>query len=181
MSRLSELEGCVLGILWASGPVTAYSLRREFLQSPSPHWSGSTGAIYPLVRRLERRKWIRSEPHATGHRGSLKYRLAPAGLRALRAWLGPPLSARTIGVPSDPLRTRIEFIAALPARQQTAFLLEAEIKLRQHLRTVVEDCRRWKRQHDFARYWPARGARQMLEARLDWIRAFARAKLRELR
>jgi DNA-binding PadR family transcriptional regulator len=151
-------------------------LRREFLRSPSPHWSGSAGAIYPLVERLERRNCIRSEPHSTGHRRSRKYRLTPAGLRALHRWLGPPLSPRTIGVPSDPLRTRVEFIAALPARQQARFLAEAETKVRQHLRVVVEDCRRWKQRGDFSKYWTARGARQMLRARLDWIRAFARAR-----
>ena len=179
MARLSELEGCVLGLLGVSGPATPYALRQEFLRSPSPHWSGSAGAIYPLVERLERRNWLRSEPHSTGQRRSRRYRLTPAGLRVLRHWLGPPFAARTIGVPSDPLRTRMEFIVALPARQQARFLLEAESKVRQHLRVVVEDCKHWKQRGNFTRYWTARGALQMLEARLDWIRAYARAISRE--
>ena len=47
----TELEAAVLGVVWQDGPCTPYAIRQHFLESPAPRWSGSAGAIYPLVRR----------------------------------------------------------------------------------------------------------------------------------
>jgi DNA-binding PadR family transcriptional regulator len=174
MSRtLTELEGCVLGLVWAKGPCSAYALRKEFLESPSPHWSGSAGAIYPLVERLERWRLIRSEPHAAGRRASKRYVLTAMGLRRLVAWTGPPLAEETIGVPADPLRTRLGFLGALPPAQQKVFLAEAEAGIREQMRRVEADCIQ-KLAEGGAEYWMARGALMALQARLTWIREVAR-------
>src|SRR3954451_8504709 len=100
--KLTELEGCVLGLVWANGPCTPYTLRKEFLNSPSPDWSGSAGAIYPLIERLEKRKLIRSAQHADGLRLSKRYELTASGLSKLRLWAGPPLTQDLLGVPADP-------------------------------------------------------------------------------
>jgi DNA-binding PadR family transcriptional regulator len=54
------LEGCVLGILWERGPCTAYAARKVLRESPSPYWSGSAGAVYPLLARLEGRRLVRA-------------------------------------------------------------------------------------------------------------------------
>jgi DNA-binding PadR family transcriptional regulator len=171
--KLTELEGCVLGLVWAKGPCTAYALRKEFLDSPSPHWSGSAGAIYPLVERLERWRLIRSAPHAAGRRHSKRYVLTPGGLRRLYAWMGPPLSDETVGVPADPLRTRLEFLGALPPAQQAVFLAEAERGLREQVRRVEEDYAR-RPPGDAVGRLTARGALAALQARLEWIREVAR-------
>ena len=32
----TELEGCVQGVVWQQGPCTAYTIRKVFLDSPSP-------------------------------------------------------------------------------------------------------------------------------------------------
>lgn len=173
MRFLSELEGCVLGLVWARQPCTPYSIRRQFLDSPSPHWSGSTGAIYPLVVRLERRRLIRSAAYSQGRRRSRVFSLTPAGLKALRRWLGPPHSAETLGVPSDPLRTRLEFLGALSEQQRIRFLADAERGVSAHLRVVEQDCRRRQREGDWAAYLIALGARGMLHARLKWLRQSA--------
>ena len=58
----SELEGAVLGVIWQEGPCTAYTIRKQFVASPSPQWSGSAGAIYPLVRRLEKKRLLALTP-----------------------------------------------------------------------------------------------------------------------
>jgi DNA-binding PadR family transcriptional regulator len=58
--NLSEMEGCVLALIWSGGPLMPYAIRQVFRKSPSPQWSGSAGSIYPLVDRLERRALIRS-------------------------------------------------------------------------------------------------------------------------
>ncbi len=53
--RLSELEAVVLGLVWSDGPCTAYAVRRTVQASLSAQWSGSAGAVYPAVARLEQR------------------------------------------------------------------------------------------------------------------------------
>jgi DNA-binding PadR family transcriptional regulator len=168
MRKLTELEGCILGLVWAKGLCTAYALRKEFLDSPSPHWSGSAGAIYPLVERLERWKLIRSTSHAAGRRHSKRYALTPAGLRRLCSWMGPPLSNEVVGVPADPLRTRLGFLGALPPEQQSVFLAEAEKGMREQMRRIEEDCAR-RLPDDRVNYFVARGALAAMQARLEWI------------
>lgn len=175
MPKLSELEGCVLGLVWAGGPCTPYAIRQIFLSSPSPHWSGSAGAIYPLVRRLERRRLLRSETQATGRRRSRLYALTPAGTRALQAWLSPPLPEVAVGVPADPLRTRLRFLEALPQARRRAFLADARARLHRHLRLVQADCRKRRASGDRFDYLMARGALHQMRAREAWLREVARA------
>jgi DNA-binding PadR family transcriptional regulator len=169
---LTELEGCVLGLIWANGPCTPYAVRREFLGSPSPHWSGSAGTIYPLIRRLARLGLVRSRSHATGRRQGRHYVITPAGLRRLREWLSPHLSAQTVGVPPDPLRTRLRFLEALSSLERCAFLAVAERELQTQLARVTDDCARRAQDGGYA-YLVALGARTALQARLDWIREVA--------
>lgn len=175
MPKLSELEGCVLGLFWSDGPCTPYAIRQVFLNSPSPHWSGSAGAIYPLVRRLERRRLLRSETRATGRRPSRLYALTPAGTRALQTWLSPPLPEVAVGVPPDPLRTRLRVLEALPPARRRAFLADARSRLRQHLRLVQADCRKRHASGDRFSYLMARGALHQMRAREAWLREVARA------
>src|SRR5262249_55003786 len=113
---ITELEGCVLGVLWAEGPCTAYVVRQQFRTSPSPHWSGSAGAIYPLLSRLEQRRLVQSNAAHTGRRASKLYHVTTQGCRALRRWIGPKVSEWVAGVPADPLRTRLRFLGALSPR-----------------------------------------------------------------
>lgn len=171
MDRVSELEGCVLGIIWSYGSCTPYVIRRKFLISPNPEWSGSAGAIYPLVKRLEARGWIRSEEESTtGGRRSRKYSLTAAGRRIFRGWLGPPLSVGTVGIPIDPLRTRVEFLEALPPRKRQAFLADSVKQLLEQIGIIKKDCARRRVEGNRPAYLAGLGALQMMQARLKWIR-----------
>jgi DNA-binding PadR family transcriptional regulator len=167
---LTELEGCVLGLFWELGPCTAYAIRKEFLTSPTPYWSGSAGAIYPLIERLERRRLIRAAKGAEGRRRSKHYSLTTAGREALSRWLGPPLTDATLGIPPDPLRTRMRFLGALPHQLEMSLLTEAEVRLREHLTRVEEECERYRRAGESHACLMARGAVRMLRARLEWVR-----------
>jgi DNA-binding PadR family transcriptional regulator len=149
-------------------------IRKEFLTSPSPQWSGSAGAIYPLMERMERRGLIRSDPHSTGNRQSRLYRITRPGLRVFRAWLGPPHAPKTIGVPSDPLRTRIEFLTALDFQSRKVFIENAQRQLLAQIRLVEKDCRRRRAERNVPAYVVARGAFKMLQARREWLREAAR-------
>jgi len=124
--------------------------------------------------RLETAGLLRSTERATGARVGRVYRVTPSGRRALRRWVGPPFDTVVVGVPPDPLRVRIAFLAVLsPARQRTA--LEAiRAGLRQQLASAV-------RRHEAGEAGGlhfelmAEGAIAMLRTRLAWISSVERA------
>src|SRR5271157_5530180 len=89
--QLSDIEACVLALVSEHGPATPYAIRKVFLDSPSPQWSGSAGTIYPLIERLLRRRLIRSKSCLTGKRRGHQISLTTAGSRALRLWLSLPI------------------------------------------------------------------------------------------
>lgn len=171
--ELTELEGCVLGNLKVLGPCTPYAIRREFLASTTPYWSGSAGAIYPLIARLARRGLVRAARRTADARGGTLYALTATGERALRRWLGPPLSPLTVGPPPDPIRTRVGFLSLLPPERRRAFLAEAEAELRRLLEAPEAPAA-----DPFDR-WALRGRRLMMEARLAWVREMAEALAEE--
>ena len=137
---LSELECFILGLVWKYGPCTAYSLRQKLQGSPSTQWSGSAGAIYPLVRRLERGGLLKSRSAGRGKRASQEYTITPRGEAALRHWMGPPLPADALTVSHDPLRSRARFLAALPPGQRRAWI-DAALE---SLREVTARIRAWE-------------------------------------
>jgi DNA-binding PadR family transcriptional regulator len=165
----TELEGCVLGIVWSQGPCTAYAARRVFLDSPSPYWSGSAGAVYPLLARLADRGLVRARAHRSGGRASRRFGITPAGRRTLERWLGPPLPDWILGIPMDPLRTRVGFLGVLPAPGRTRFLAEAERQARAHLERSRRELARTLVGSDIYEQLVAWGAVASLEARLSWL------------
>jgi len=169
-SEPTELEGCVLGVVWEMGPCTAYTIRRVFLDSPSPHWTGSAGAIYPLVDRLARRGLLEPGPKNAGPRTGRTFVLTPAGRRALSRWVAPPWPDWAVGVPVDPLRTRLSFLGSLPPAGRRAFLAQAEAKLRVHIRQVHADYLLKQQRGELYERLVSRGALMMLRARLKWLR-----------
>jgi DNA-binding PadR family transcriptional regulator len=170
MRTLSELEGAVLGLVWVHAPCTTYRVRQFFLRSPSPHWSGSAGAVYPLLERLTRRRLLVFETRFTGRRSGREYRLSRRGLEELRRWTAGGISERTAGVPVDPLRVRIRFLGSLSPKQRNTFLSEARRKVRAHVRMVERDCRARRADGDTFSYLTARGALLALRARMTWLR-----------
>ena len=125
----SELECFVLGLVWQRGPASAYDIRTHMQKSPSTQWSGSAGAIYPLLRRLARRGLVAGRPEQVGRRGRVRYRVTAAGRRVLKAWVGPPFSPEATTVSYDPLRSRARFLAALTPAQRRRWVQAAEAAL----------------------------------------------------
>lgn len=169
MSDLSELEACVLGLIWSDAPCTPYRVQQTLKSSPSPHWSGSAGAIYPIFKRLEDRGLVSSEARTQGKRASRVFRVSAAGTKALRAWLGPPLPDWTVDIPIDPLRTRLRFLGALPAAKRLTLLREARAQLERRLPDIRQDCERLAKLDDPFLHAMARGAVYMMEARVEWL------------
>lgn len=140
--KLSELEAVVLGLIWTNGLCTAYSVRRTVQESLSAQWSGSAGAVYPVVRRLEEGGLIRSQDQTTGRRRSKGLEITPKGVRVLKAWLGPPVAREALAIPADPLRVRLRFLDLLPPEAQTEFLAEAVDEVNALITAIQADVRR---------------------------------------
>lgn len=171
-SQLSEIEACVLALVSVDGPSTPYAIRKVFLDSPSPQWSGSAGTIYPLIERLLRRRLIRSKLCLTGKRRGHQISLTAAGSQALRQWLALPIPEWVAGVPPDPLRTRVRFLCAISANRQKAFLRNAHQRTQAHLRAVEADCE-LKRAKDKFQYLMARGALLSMQSRCAFLQEVA--------
>lgn len=144
----SELESFVLGLVWQLGPCSAYDVRKALSDSPSSQWSGSAGAIYPLMSRLERRRLLASKEERNGKRARRSYRITPAGIGALRQWVGPPLGSDVATVVYDPLRSRARFLSACALEEQLRWVGEARLALEEverrvrHWNTVYGDVMR---------------------------------------
>ena len=166
---LSELEHVVLGVVGMEQPCTAYTVRQVFRKSPSSHWSGSAGAIYPLVRRLEKQRLLRSTARRGDRRSARLYRLTNQGQTELRAWLRPPLPDASALMDLDPLRVRIRFLGALREKERRAVLTEAQVKLRAHLERLQDEVRQDRAGGDLYRYLVSRGAIRSVRAQLSWL------------
>lgn len=167
---LSELEGCVLGVIAGAGSATPYAVRRELRESPSSHWSASAGAVYPLVRRLEGARLIAADKAPLDSRGGRSYSLTPAGKRALRAWL---VSGGPAGLPPDPLRTRVAFLGMLAPREARAFVTAALDHVRREQAALTSFAAASR--GNCLDYFVARGAVLALRARAAWLREVQRA------
>jgi DNA-binding PadR family transcriptional regulator len=169
--RPSDLECFCLGLIWSRGPLSVYTLRKHFQESPSTQWSGSAGAIYPLVERLERLGLVVGESVSQGRRQSKRYRVTDEGVEVLRAWVMPPLPPEAVTVAYDPLRARARFLGLLDPQQQRQWLDHAQ----ESLREVGKRVEQWDEQNEsegydvYARLMTAHGRRDVA-MRAEWLR-----------
>lgn len=179
MAEATVLEQVVLGIVWKRGPCTSYAVCKEFLDSPSSHWSGSAGAVYPLLRRLDQRGLVRATAGRRGHRPSTTYVLTAKGRAALRRWLSPPIDPAAAETTYDPIRTRAYFLGVLTAAKRRAFAEEIEALLEHQVGVVEAECERYRRAGDEFSRLAMRGAVHEVRARLTWIRELKAALKKE--
>jgi len=100
---LTELEGAILSEIQHRGQKTAFQVRRAFAVSYSLEWKGSAGAVYPAVKRLEKRGLIQASV-AHGGRATRTLSLTEHGKEELMSWACDPFRASSIGI--DPFRLR---------------------------------------------------------------------------
>jgi len=126
-AELTELEGAILSVIRFDPAATAYRVRQVFLTSRSAEWSGSAGAVYPALARLEKLGFVRPSPQ-TDRRGTRTYRLTRTGEAAHERWLCDVERAVSPGI--DPFRTRAGFLSALPPskRRETLTQMKARIE-----------------------------------------------------
>jgi DNA-binding PadR family transcriptional regulator len=167
---LTELESCTLGVIGQRQPCSTYQVRQVFLRSTTPAWSGSAGAIYPVMERLIALGLVRVEGLKGDRRGRRNLSLTAAGRRAFSAWattLEPGMGHAT----PDPIRTRATFFDLVDSpKEQSRFFARAEALTRDAIRTqqaLVESDRRAGRLGD---YVSSLGGLHQLEGRLKWLR-----------
>ena len=121
MTSYTELESTVLGLVGQHGPCTPYEIMRLFQDSPTSSFRASSGSIYPAVKKLVRLGLLKTQASRKDGRKASLLSLAPAGRTALIEWLSDAPEA--LGDPSsDPIRSRMLFIGALPTEQRRAFV-----------------------------------------------------------
>ena len=106
---LKNLEAYILGVIGQFQPCTPYRAMKFFLDSPSVYYSGSAGAIYPAIKRLEGKGLLKSVAGCTRGKKSRLYSLTPRGMKKFTAWFEDPGLIADGGF--DPVRGRISLIS----------------------------------------------------------------------
>lgn len=173
--KLSELEGVALGLVYKHQPCTSYAVRHELEQSPSTRWRGSSGSIYPLLRRLEERGLVESTPDEKDGRGRQLLAVTAAGVEALRAWVVAGCEPDIVAAVSDPVRSRLYFLELLSDAALSQFIAETESALKQYLTTTREHLTGREESADPLEHLANLGAVYQAEARVRWLEAVRRA------
>jgi DNA-binding PadR family transcriptional regulator len=120
VDRLTDFEGAALAEIARRGSATCYEVGSAFSGSPSEYWSGSAGAVYPMVRRLAKNGYVEARANTTGRRQKQDYSITAAGRAALENWLLD--SERASGMGFDPLRTRLLYLDLVSPGQRADFI-----------------------------------------------------------
>ncbi|HYM62419.1 MAG TPA: helix-turn-helix transcriptional regulator [Thermoanaerobaculia bacterium] len=169
--ELTELEQCVVGVVWRDGPMTAYEIAALFASSLSPYWSGSAGAIYPVVRRLRQRGLLRGTQKAWNGSRKTVLTITAKGVALLKAWLGPPLPLEAGAASYDSVRTRLFFIEVLAPKERMPFIAEAERVVREQLRLVQRRLEENEARGEWSEALGSLGVIYEMKARLRWLKA----------
>jgi DNA-binding PadR family transcriptional regulator len=95
-SELTTLEYALLGLV-SMGPMSGYDVHKVFATTPLAHFSSSPGAIYPALRRLERRGLLEAAlDRAMETRPRRMFSLTSDGQAVLDAWLRQPVTREEI-------------------------------------------------------------------------------------
>jgi DNA-binding PadR family transcriptional regulator len=154
MEQLTDLEGAALAEVARRGTATSYAIAHVFASSPSESWSGSAGAVYPMIKRLAARGLLEPSAAAAGKRKRIDYQITSEGREALEAWLLD--TRRAAGMGFDPLRTRLGHLHLVTPAQRKAFLDE--------VRAISEE---------FAKQPAFTGQPRMIKIHESWLKARA--------
>lgn len=178
----TTLEYALIGLI-RECPRSGYELRKVFAETAMAGYSGSPGAIYPALRRLEADGLIEgSEQPDSRRRPRREYHLTPAGEAVLQEWLARPVTRDDVALRLDELMLRFAFLGyAVDSRRRTLDFLAS---LETHLDAFLGELEQQLEAIDAASHHvPVTHARLALEAgissiadRLRWARA-ARARL----
>jgi len=154
---LTPLRLAILGLV-AMHPQSGYDLRKIFETTPMGNFSSSPGAIYPALKSLEKKGWVRGEPDKTDSlRPRLVYSITEVGDAILRSELEKPVTHEDLIWHFDLVMLRFAFIERVGYDHALRFLgefrTEAEAYvgylegLREQLREQLSPCGRLALEH----------------------------------
>ena len=121
---LTPLDYALLGLL-SQSPQSGYDLRKLFETTAMGNFSGSPGAIYPALRRLEQQGLVEGEVDSTqALRPKKVFRPTSAGRKALRDWLVREIKREDVERRIDELMLRFAFHWVLDSTKATQRFLE---------------------------------------------------------
>ena len=168
MKRLSHLAYLALGVIASEGPCTAYTVMQSFKGSSSSYYSGSAGAIYPLVRRLKSSGMISARTAKAGKRSVKKYQLTKKGEKALSDWV-KSLDESDVDFTVDLIRSRVLFFTKLNKRERQSLIKKARKNLEERIATHQVNIKEHRKD---ATPWQLLTYRNLLlhdKARLKWL------------
>ena len=153
----SPLRLAILGLV-AMHPQSGYDLRKVFETTPMGNFSSSPGAIYPALKSLEKKGWVRGEPDKTESlRPRLVYSITEEGDSILRAELEKPVTHEDLIWHFDLVMLRFAFIERIGIGEALRFLGEFQAEaeayvgylegLRNTLREQLSPCGRLALEH----------------------------------
>lgn len=139
--RLTDFEQILLGMI-CSAASSGYDLKRTFAATPIGIYQPSSGALYPALRRLERKGLVQasastpSEP--AGPRAPRVYHATPQGREVHADWIRMPVEPATISrdlglhlvrfVMMEPLLSRPEVLGFLKSLRDALAAFTAQLE-----------------------------------------------------
>jgi DNA-binding PadR family transcriptional regulator len=110
-------EFALLGLI-SDKPGSGYDLMNVFTETPLNRYSASPGAIYPALKRLQKRGLIEVHDRTEGRgRPRTAYRISESGTDILREWIGRDITPNDVSRSSHELMLRFVFSERLLNRE----------------------------------------------------------------
>lgn len=165
---LSELEACVLGVIWRKGPLTAYQTRKSFLESTTTSWRASTGSIYPLIRKLRKQGLLTARDIPGNRRNAKLLAVTESGIARIKDWVSD--TPDWIGEPiADPIRTRFYFLNSLSKAKQKKVLAIWTARTNESISRISTSIRASAKTGDEIEVAAQQGVLLHLKARAKWL------------
>jgi len=179
MNEKDSLLGFALMGLLHERPQSGYDLRKVFAQTAMGSFSDSPGAIYPALRRLEKRGLVRGTvAESASSRKRRVFQVTANGLAELKAWLNRPVTRTDVMRGIGELMLRFAFMElALGAKRSAQFLKEYEEQLAAYLPELREFHNRQARSMRRSARLAFESGIEEYETRLRWARG-AQAEFR---
>jgi len=164
----TPLDYALLGLLHQA-PQSGYDLRKIFETTAMGSYSGSPGAIYPALQRLERQGLVEGDVDTTkALRPKKVFRPTKSGRETLRDWLARAIEREDVERRLDELLLRFAFHWVLDDRAATRRFLES---FHREVEDYLDELSR--QQQDMPEPTPLQ-SRLALAAGIEQYRAFAR-------
>jgi DNA-binding PadR family transcriptional regulator len=134
----TTLELAILGLLTLE-PQSGYDLMNVFAATAMGNYSSSPGAIYPALKRLEKRRLVEGEVDDTrALRPKKVFHPTAAGEATLREWLRREITLDDARRRLDELLLRFAFYSLLGPAASRAFLRSLAARLDEYVAELVE-------------------------------------------